>query len=68
MDDVEIYTIQLHGSEKKYVLLAPAGSNQDKLFQDIRKVRYCNLIKRSADELENPETAAEAYQKITDTF
>jgi hypothetical protein len=68
MSDVEVYTIKLHGSEKSYVLLAPAGSNTDKFMQDVRKLRYCNLLKREVDELDSPELATETYKKITDTF
>jgi len=68
MSKAEIYTVKLHGSDKTYVLLAPTGSNQDKFLQDVRKVRYCNVVKRPIDDLEDLGLIQKAYEKIKGTF
>lgn len=68
MSDVEVYTVKLHGSAKQYVLLAASGSNQDKLLQDLRKLRYCSIVKRSVKELEDPEQIKTVYEKIKSAF
>ena len=68
MSDIEIYTVKLHGSSKQYVLLASPGSNQDKFLQDVRKIRYCNVLKRSVNELDDAELIEEVYEKIKGTF
>lgn len=68
MSDVEIYTVKLHGSSKEYILLTSPGSNQDKFLQDVRKIRYCNVLKRPIEDLENPAQVQEVYEQIKASF